>query len=397
MTAPFSPALAATFDPPVMAARKWIAGRSFPPEKPLINLSQAAPLDPPPEALRRAIAEAALNDPQAHIYGPVLGAPALRTEIAARWSMLYGGAVAADQVAITSGCNQAFCAAVATLAAPGDAVILPTPWYFNHKMWLDMAGVRTIPLPCDASGLPDPARAEALIDAGVRAIVLVTPNNPTGAEYPADLIARFHALCAARGLALVLDETYRDFHSGDGAPHALFAQSDWDETLIHLYSFSKVFRLTGHRVGALLASPARLRQAEKFLDTVTICPNQLGQIAALEGLRTLAQWVAGERAEVLARRALLRAAFADGMGGWRLLSSGAYFAFLEHPFDAPSDVVAQRLADSQNLLALPGTMFAPTRDQGGDGRAERTLRLAFANADAAGLAETVTRLRAFSL
>ncbi len=407
MTAPFSPALCATFDPPVMAARKWIAGRSFPPDKPLINLSQAAPTDPPPERLRRAIAEAALSDPQAHVYGPVLGAPALRAEIAARWSALYGGAVAAAQVtaaqvAVTSGCNQAFCAAVATLAAPGEAVILPSPWYFNHKMWLDMSGVRAIPLPCDDSGLPDPDRAAALIDAGVRAVALVTPNNPTGAEYPADLIARFHALCAARGLALILDETYRDFHSGEGAPHALFAAADWDATLIHLYSFSKVFRLTGHRVGALLTSPARLAQAEKFLDTVTICPGQLGQIAALEGLRTLSQWVAGERAEVLARRKILRDAFAAGVASpdgapWQLLSSGAYFAFLEHPFDAASDVVAQRLAERENLLTLPGTMFAPTRAEGGDGRAERTLRLAFANADAAGLAATVDRLRAFRL
>ncbi len=400
-TAPFSPSLSAVFDPPVMAARRWIAGRDFPPDKPLINLSQAAPLDPPPERLRRAIADAALSDPQAHIYGPVLGAPALRAEIAARWSMLYGGAVAVEQVAATSGCNQAFCAAVATLAAPGDAVILPSPWYFNHKMWLDMSGVRAIPLPCGDDGLPDPDRAAALIAPGVRAIVLVTPNNPTGAEYPAGLLARFHALCAARGLALILDETYRDFHGGEGAPHGLFAAPDWDATLIHLYSFSKVFRLTGHRVGALLASPARLAQAEKFLDTVTICPNQLGQIAALEGLRTLSDWVAGERAEVLARRQILRDAFAAGVAGpdgapWRLLSSGAYFAFLEHPFDAPSDAVAQRLAEREHLLALPGTMFAPTRAQGGDGRAERTLRLAFANADAAGLAETVARLRAFS-
>lgn len=397
MTAPFSPALSAVFDPPVMAARRWIAGRTFGAEMPLINLSQAAPVEPPPEPLRAAIADAALNRPQAHLYGPVLGMPELREEIAARWSAAYGGAIDAANVAVTSGCNQAFCAAIATVAAPGDAVILPYPWYFNHKMWLEMAGVAAQPLACDESGLPDVARAAAMIDGRTRAIVLVSPNNPTGAEYPPALLAAFRDLARARGLALILDETYRDFHSGEGAPHDLFADPDWADTLIHLYSFSKVFRLTGHRVGALLTSPARLAQAEKFLDTVTICPAQLGQFAALHGLRALGNWVAAERLEILRRRDALRAEFAAGVNGWRLLSSGAYFAFMAHPFDADSETVARRMVEDAAILTLPGVMFAPTLAQGGDGFAERTLRLAFANADAAGLAETMRRLRGFSL
>jgi aspartate/methionine/tyrosine aminotransferase len=394
--APLNPLLAATFDPPVMEARRWIAGRAFPADKPLLNLSQAAPVDPPPEPLRRAIAEASLERPEAHGYGPVLGDTDLREAVAARWSALYAGRIAAAEVAITSGCNQAFCAAVATVAGPGDAVILPTPWYFNHKMWLDMAGVQAVPLPCGADGLPVPERAAALIGPRTRALVLVTPNNPTGAEYPPALVAAFFALAQARGLALILDETYRDFRAAEGPAHALFARDGWGETLIHLYSFSKVFRLTGHRVGALLTSAERLAQAEKFLDTLTICPARLGQIAALHGLRHLSDWVAAERAEVLRRRDTLRAAFAEGVGGWRLMSSGAYFARVAHPFALRSDAVAQALAARENLLALPGTMFAPLAAEGGDGTAETTLRIAFANADAAGLAECVRRLRAFA-
>jgi aspartate/methionine/tyrosine aminotransferase len=397
MNAPFSPTLSAAFEPPVMEARRWIAGRTFPTEKPLINLSQAAPTEPPPEPLRRAIAEAAMNVPQAHLYGPVLGMADLREEIAARWSEAYGGPVAPAQVAITSGCNQAFCAAVATVAAAGDAVMLPHPWYFNHKMWLDMAGVRTVPLPCADDGSPDPARAAALLDDRVRAIVLVTPNNPTGAEYDAVTLDAFYALAQARGLALIVDETYRDFDSRAGSPHGLFGRPDWDRTLIHLYSFSKAFRLTGHRVGAMIAGVDRLAQAEKFLDTLTICPNQLGQIAALHGLRTLGDWVAAERLQILRRRDALRGQFARGIGGWRLMSSGAYFAYIAHPFGADSATVARALADRANILILPGTMFGPTLAQGGDGRAERTIRLAFANADAAGLAETAGRLREFTL
>lgn len=152
-----------TFSPPVMEARRWLEGVTFPPERPLINVSQAAPVEPPPEQLRRVIAEAALNEPQAHLYGPVLGRPDLREEVARQWCGAYGGAIAADQVAITSGCNQAFAATIAGLCTEGDEVILPTPWYFNHKMWLDMQGVTSVPLPTDDALLPDPERAEGLI------------------------------------------------------------------------------------------------------------------------------------------------------------------------------------------------------------------------------------------
>ena len=148
MSLPLNPAMAATDPPPVMEARRWLDGAVFTPERPLINISQAAPVDPPPLALRQALADAALNDPAAHLYGPVLGLPALRAEIATQWSAAYGGTIAPEQVAITQGCNQAFTAVMSTLAGTGDEVILPTPWYFNHKMWLDMQGVRAVPLPC---------------------------------------------------------------------------------------------------------------------------------------------------------------------------------------------------------------------------------------------------------
>ncbi|MEO5620252.1 MAG: aminotransferase, partial [Cypionkella sp.] len=309
MIHPLSPAMAATFPPPVMEARRWLSGVEFPPERPLINISQAAPVDLPPLALRQAIAEAALNNPEAHLYGPVLGLPALRAEIAKQWSEIYGGEISANQTAITQGCNQAFCAVMSTLAASGDEVILPTPWYFNHKMWLDMQGVKAVPLPAGAGLIPEAEAAEALITDKTRAIVLVSPNNPGGAEYPAETLAAFRDLARARGLALIVDETYRDFDSRDGRPHDLFTDPDWADVLIQLYSFSKAYRLTGHRVGAVVASAERLFQIEKFLDTVAICPSQLGQIAALWGMQNLGQWLAGERAEILSRRAAMVAGF----------------------------------------------------------------------------------------
>ena len=387
---PLNPAMAATFAPPVMEARRWLNGVTFPPERPLINVSQAAPVDIPPLGLRQALADAALNQPEAHVYGPVLGLPALRSEIAAQWSAAYGGVIRDDQVAITQGCNQAFCAVMSTLAGAGDEVILPTPWYFNHKMWLDMQGVKTVPLPAGAGLIPQAEAAAQLITDRTRAIVLVSPNNPGGAEYPAETLAAFRDLARSRGIALIVDETYRDFDSRSGRAHDLFTDPDWADTFIHLYSFSKTYRLTGHRVGAVVASTARLAEVEKFLDTVAICPGQLGQIGALWGMQNLSQWVAGERAEILSRRAAMVGGF-HALPDWKLLGCGAYFAYVEHPFALASDALCKRLVSEASLLMLPGTMFQPEGSPAG----QRQIRIAFANADANGIAEMFRRLAAF--
>jgi aspartate/methionine/tyrosine aminotransferase len=392
MPTPLNPAMAATESPPVMEARRWLDGVQFPPERPLINVSQAAPVEPPPLALRQAIAEAALHNDAAHLYGPVLGLPALRSEIAQQWSATYGGNIQPNQVAITQGCNQAFTAVMSTLAGAGDEVILPTPWYFNHKMWLDMQGVHTVPLATGAGLIPSAADAAALITANTRVIVLVSPNNPGGAEYPAQTLNDFMALARERGLALIVDETYRDFDSRTGAPHQLFADPQWTDTLIHLYSFSKAYRLTGHRVGAIVASEFRLMQVEKFLDTVAICPNQLGQIGALWGMQNLAEWVATERLEILSRRRAMVDGFKT-LPDWKLLGCGAYFAYVEHPYALPSDQLAKTLVQKASLLTLPGTMFQPA----GSAAGKRQLRIAFANIGGTEITEFLNRLKSLNL
>ncbi|MBR9764009.1 MAG: aminotransferase [Rhodobacteraceae bacterium] len=378
----------ATFLPPVMEARRWLDGVDFPADRPLINVSQAAPVAPPPPPLIAALQEA-MARPETHLYGPVLGLPALREKIAADWSLAYGGQIAPSQVAITAGCNQAFCATVFALAAEGDEVILPTPWYFNHKMWLDMSGVAAVPLPCGTDMLPDPEQAAALITERTRAITLVSPNNPAGVEYPPELITAFRDLCRARGIALILDETYRDFHSSEQAPHDLFTDPDWDDVLVHLYSFSKAYRLTGHRTGAVVASVKLLSEIEKFLDCVAICPAQPGQIAALWGMENLSQWLAGERAEILARgRALWAGRARLAQAGWTLHSAGAYFAYLSHPFAISSGELAPKLVREAGILMLPGTMFTPA----GDAAGQRQMRVAVANLDLPGIESFLARV-----
>ncbi len=384
----------ATFSPPVMEARRWLDGVEHPADRPLINVSQAAPVDPPLPQMRQAMADAALHDDSVHLYGPVLGTPALRAALARNAASHYNAQITAQNVAITSGCNQAFAAAVSSLCDEGDEVLVPTPWYFNHKMWLDMNGVTAVPVQTQADMLPTVAAARKQITPRTRAIALVSPNNPAGVEYPAELILGFFHLAQQHGLALIVDETYRDFHSETDAPHALFQQPRWDETFIHLYSFSKSYRLTGHRVGAVLAAPARLAQMEKFLDTVTICPNQIAQHTALWGLENLEDWLGEQRLEILARAEAIREGFhvlADQ--GWVLRSAGAYFAYMQHPFDMSSAQLAPKLVREAGILCLPGTMFCPDDDPEG----ATHLRIAFANLDVAGIQTLYQRLSCANL
>jgi len=373
-------------EPPIAEAQGWIRGRAFPAEKPLIDVAQAVPGYPPPPALTDHLASV-IGRPEMARYTEMEGIPALRRALAAHMSGFYGAPVAPEEVAITAGCNQGFCLAMMALASAGDEIILPLPYYFNHRMWLDMLGIATVALPFrpDRGGVPDPRDAEERITARTRAIVLISPNNPTGAIYPPEVLAEFLALARRRGIALVIDETYKDFLAATGAPHALFADRAWRDTLVQLYSFSKVYCLTGYRVGSIVASPDLIAEAAKAMDCVAICAARIGQEAALYGLDHLAAWREDNRVLMRDRVTALRAAFRDNSIGYELVSAGAYFAYLRHPFRGTSArEVAKRLAEEENMLCLPGSMF-------GDGQ-EDYLRFAFANVAAETMPEIASRL-----
>jgi len=373
-------------EPPIAEAQGWLRGRVFPRDKPLIDVAQAVPGYPPPAALTDHLA-GLVGRPETARYTEIEGVPALRQALAEHMSGFYGAPIAADEVAITAGCNQAFCLAVMALAGAGDEVILPLPYYFNHRMWLDMLGIATVALPFrpDRGGVPDPREAAERITRRTRAIVLISPNNPTGAVYPPAVLAEFLALARARGIALVIDETYKDFLAEPGAPHGLFADRAWQDTLIQLYSFSKVYCLTGYRVGSIVAAPGLIAETAKAMDCVAICAARIGQEAALYGLDHLAGWRESNRVLMRDRVTALRAAFRDDSIGYELVSAGAYFAYLRHPFRGETArAVARRLAEEENMLCLPGSMF-------GDGQ-EDYLRFAFANVAAETMPEIARRL-----
>ncbi len=417
--APLAGTMRAIPGPPILACRAWgarYAGRLGPP----MDLTQAVPGYPPHPGLLERLAEAA-GSRAAASYGPLEGEPALREALAEDLRLTHGGDVRAEDVMVTAGCNLAFTLAMTALTSPGDAVLAPTPWFFNHPQALAMRGVATVPLPCRAEDgfLPDPDRAAALLDANpaIRALLLVTPNNPTGAVYPPGLIARLAEVCRARRVWLVLDETYRDFlpdltpasvgaadraalraeagrfggempHAGrlrPPAPHALFEAPDWRGFVVHLYSFSKAYCIPGHRVGAVVAGPALRGEVLKAVDNIQICPPRPPQMALAWAVGALREWRAANRSAITARAAAFRRAVARDAPSWRVDALGAYFAYLHTPEGSPpAATVAEHLAAERGLITLPGPAFGP----GQDGH----LRLAFAAIELDGIAAIPARL-----
>lgn len=380
-----NPWVAATPASPISLVRDWVASRADEENgRPLIDVSQAAPGYPPADGLREHLA--GLNLAEAARYGPVLGQPELRAALADDISATYRAPVRPEQTAITAGANQAFCLAVNVLCRAGEQVILPLPYYFNHDMWLRIGGMEPVYLPADGDLIPDAGRAETLITDRTRAIVLVTPNNPTGREYPPQVIRDFARLARERGLYLILDETYRDFREEPSPPHDLFSAPDWERFLVHIHSFSKVFAITGLRVGGLAARPGLLAEVNKAADCLTICPNRIGQEAALYGLRHLGEWVEDNRRRMTERLQKFTAAVASGP--YQTASAGAYFAYLRHPFGEEAEGgatgVARRLFEDHSVLALGGDMFGPGQNS--------YLRLAFGNLDDLRIPELARRL-----
>ncbi len=360
--------------PPIAEAAGWLerSVSNFAP----INLSQAVPSYQSAPELCEYTARC-ITDGSTTLYTEILGIDDLREALADHMSVTYQGRVGAASVGITAGCNQAFCAAILAIAEPGDNIVLTTPWYFNHAMWLEMQGIEIRHIAATSAGtaLPSPDELASVCDARTRALALISPNNPTGAIYPADLLDSFFDKCASLGIALILDETYKDFLEPGDAPHRLFQRPDWQNTFVQLYSFSKAYALTGARVGSVIASPEMMQAIEKVLDCIAICAPHASQKAALFGLQNLEGWKEEKRQMMAHRLVSMRSALSAHASQYALIDSGAFFAYVKHPFkDVPGRQVAMALAHHTGVLTLPGSMFGPGQDG--------YLRLAFANVGA---------------
>ena len=336
----------------------------------LLDLSQAVPGYPPSDDIQEAAAKA-LTDPLTHKYAPALGLAELREAHATQMN------VKPEQVAITAGCNQAFAVAMQCLAEKGRKVVLPTPYYFNHQMTLQMQGFEIVPWPCRSDMSPDFDSLPSLITPDVCAVVLVSPNNPTGYTSAPDAIRSLLAQCESWGIHLILDATYQDFVP----PEQRFIPGVYDR-LIQVYSFSKAYAMAGHRVGSLIGPQALIEQAEKVIDCWAICAPRLGQHMALAGIQMAQDWLRDWRGRIEQRERLLRRAF-QSLPGYDIVASGAYFAWMRFDADVDSVSMATHWIEQRGIMALPAAYF---------GSDQAALRLAFANIDEAGIDELARRL-----
>ncbi|KAF8753454.1 PLP-dependent transferase [Rhizoctonia solani] len=358
---------------------KWGSEYKDPGSKPLINLSQGSPGEQPHPSLIERLSKV-VQSPVAQqgdttisggsdsaAYGNVRGDVAMRIALVGEMKYVYGGKdkldvdVQVEDIALTAGCNAAFMAAVMVVAERGDEVILPVPWYFNNEMTLRILGIEPVGLPVSAESgfLPSVEQGESLINPRTKAIVLVSPNNPSGITYPTSTIRAFADLAVKHKIALIIDETYRDFVT-PGPPHDLFTPKDnwsWRSNVIHLFSFSKSYRVPGHRLGALVADKSVVDEVKKVLDCI-------------------------QRHQV----------FRDTLKGseWEIGASGAYFAILKHPFKGVSNVeISRRLASECGVVVLPLTGFVPSSDSSWDS----WLRVSVANVGEEMIYEAATRIR----
>jgi aspartate/methionine/tyrosine aminotransferase len=314
--------------------------------------------------------------------------PEVREAVCGYYGRKYDAELLPDNFCLTIGASQAFWLAMVTLCRAGDEVVVQTPYYFDHPMALDILGIHGVfaPFVEAEGGIPNPSTIEKLISDKTKAILIVSPSNPTGAIISPDKIRELFDVARRRNIALVLDETYSEFIPGGLRPHELFRDPAWGEHFVQITSFGKTYALTGYRAGMLVASSQFIHHALKAQDTMAVCQPRITQHAIRFGVDNLDGWVAGNREMMSRRHDLFRAEFMKPGNPFTLTASGAFFAWVRHPFNGCSGrQVAKRLLDGAAVLCLPGEVFGPGL--------EGYLRLAFGNIREEAIPEAVKRFR----
>ena len=375
--------------PPISEVKGWLVTR--PENGPeLIDLCQAVPDYAPAPELTAHLARL-LDDPMLSKYSPDEGLPEVLESVCGYYRRKYDACISPSNLCLTIGASQAFWLAMVTLCRAGDEVVVQAPYYFDHAMVLEMLGLRGVYAPFDESreGIPDLGVIEGLLTEKTRAVLLVTPSNPTGAIIPPDTLQQLYSLARRRGISLILDETYNEFIPCGARPHELLADPLWGEHLVHVASFGKTFALTGYRAGLLAAAPEFIHHALKAQDTMAVCQPRITQHAIRYGVEHLEGWVAANREMMARRHDLFRDEFLREGNPFTLAASGAFFGWVRHPWPGLTGrQAARRLVDEAGILCLPGEVFGPGL--------EGFLRLAFGNIRAGMIPEAVRRFRGIS-
>jgi aspartate/methionine/tyrosine aminotransferase len=347
---------AAGVQPPIIPiVAGWIA------ETPgTISLGQGVVHYGPPAAALAAIPEFLATVPH-HRYIPDAGLPELRKAFEGKLRAENGIDVHFERgIYVTVGANQAFLNAILAICDPGDEVILLSPYYFNHEMAVTLASAVPVPVPVDERLQPDLPAIAAAVTERTRAIVTVSPNNPTGAVYPRETLSAIHRLCASLRIYHVSDEAY-EYFTYDGARH-FSPGSLGGEHAISLFSLSKAYGMASWRVGFLVAPEHLHRDLMKIQDTVVVSGPAISQFVGLRAMREGSGYCAAHlpslakvRKEVLSRLSavpdLLKVPEA----------TGAFYLFAKVNTEMRAIALAERLVREHRVAVIPGETFGVAR------------------------------------
>jgi aspartate/methionine/tyrosine aminotransferase len=327
-----------------------------------ISLGQGVVHYGPPSSATDAIGRF-LADGQNHKYKLVDGIAELVAALEKKLADENGIAVGADnRVIVTAGGNMAFFNALLAIADPGDEIVLLTPYYFNHEMAVAMLNCRAVLVPLDADYQIDVEAVRRAVTGRTRAIVTISPNNPSGAVYPRDTLAAINELCRRHGIYHVHDEAY-EYFVYEVARH--FSPASLPGAAAHtisLYSFSKAYGMASWRVGYMVMPQALTEAVRKAQDTILICPPVISQQAALGALRADPAEVRGHVARVGQVRKMVLAEL-DAIKSFCTIppALGAFYLLVRVDTPLDSMDVVERLVREFGVAVIPGTTFGLER------------------------------------
>jgi len=327
----------------------------------------------------KAVAEAfhAYNDEVLN-YGPAQGFLDLRQAIA-EYFCSYGLNVEADNVIITVGGSEAVHFAFCVVADPGEEIIIPEPFYTNYNGFASYAALKIIPLTLRAEEgyhLPPGPQIEALITPKTRAIVLCSPNNPTGTVYSQKELEEVVSLAKKYDLFLIADEVYKEFIY-DGLKHiSLLEFEEVKDRVIVADSISKRFSCCGARIGAVITRNEAVYQALLRFAQARLCPPTVEQRAALAAYRLGRSYFEPIREEYQKRRDILYEELKKIPGVVLHKPQGAFYINVKLPIDDSDNFVRWLLTEfrfnGETVMVAPGSGFYAT-----EGRGKDEVRLAY--------------------
>jgi aspartate/methionine/tyrosine aminotransferase len=311
---------------------------------------------PPPQAVE-AISEF-LGDSENHKYKPVQGIPALVAALAEKLRRENRITAEPRQIFVTAGGNLAFNSALLAIADPGDEVILQTPYYFNHEMAITMASCKPVLVPTDANYQLQPHLIERAITSRTKAVVTISPNNPTGAVYPDEALRAVNEICRTRGIYHIHDEAY-EYFTYDGAKHFSpgSIEGAGDHT-ISLYSLSKAYGFASWRIGYMVVPAHLIEAVNKIQDTILICAPVISQFAAVGALKAGRTYCDEKLSEIKAVRGMVLKELGKLQDVCEVPeAAGAFYFFLKVRTSLPAMELAENLIREHRIAVIPGTAF----------------------------------------